>query len=237
MDFAWLLILSSFLFVGGYIAWQLFLEKMCDRAASLVSEEEFTRIVEELKKVGTAESKSYSLKPKSDATINGSFCIDLPRQMDIQWLKSKRVLVSLNPSHLSEDTLGEVSLVTDVTANPDFDLIPIPRIKFKKGGGANQYTSKFWFRTNPSMQVLVEKIYPRDPSRLLSSLLDSHGRVNAPFEWLQHPPRMSCECCSRKLLPVLQVNGLSIGLNGEATYYLAACPNEKGKFEIFEQFS
>lgn len=237
MDVTWILFLSPFLVIAGFIGWQVVLERMCDKAVSRVSEDELSKIVEELDAVGTDKSKSFFLKPKSTKAIQGRFCITLPPQMDIQWLKGESLLVSLNPDGCSDDDLGEVLLVTTEAERSDFDLVPIPRIKFKTGGGANQYTPKVWFKRNPGMLSLAQKMYPRDPSGFLSALLDRHGRVNSPFEWLQSPPRLLCKSCSRKLRPVFQVNGSSVGLNGEAVYYVAACPQKQGEFQVFLQFS
>lgn len=235
MDYILLLYLSPFILGGLWIAWQIQLDRLRETAVSKVSEADFSKLVAELQAVGTSTSKSFFLKARKGEPAPSTFQVRLPSEMDIEWLKGACLKITLTAEPQSEDDLGEVSIIDGTKSETDFDLIAIPRIGFKNGGGANQYSSKVWFKRNPSLLRLAKEMYPRDPDGFITSLLWGAGRVNSPFEWLQSPPKLWCKSCSRKMLPVLQIYGASVGLNRESDYYIAACPNEAGKFKIFVQ--
>lgn len=237
MDYIVLVYLLPIALFGGWIAWQILLEKLRDNAVSKVSAEDFSKLVVELQAVGTSASKSFFLRAKHEEPVSNTFYVCLPSDMDIKWLNEANLKVALAIDPPSENDLGEVSIVEGPQIRSDFDLIPIPRIGFKNGGGANQYTPKVWFKRNPSMLRLTKKMYPRDPDGFLISLLYGAGRVNSPFEWLQSPPKLRCKSCSRKMLPVLQISGMSVGLHKESEYYIAGCPHEANKFQIFVQLT
>lgn len=231
MDNIWILL--PFVLGGAWVAWRLFLEHVCDQAALSITEEDFSRLVAELGSVGTVESKSFFLIAKREVTVAGTFCLSLPIQMDVSWLRNATLLVSLNPEPNSDSDLGEVTFNGTATTESDFGLVPIPRVGFRNGGGANQYTPKVWFERNPAMLRVTEELYARNPEGFLYSVFHRTGRLNSPFEWLQSPPRLRCEKCSEKLLPVLQIDGASVGLKTKLEYYIAACPAEPGVFKIF----
>lgn len=209
--------------------------KAISKAVMNLSEAELLNFVAELQAVGTTASKSYFLKRKQGETPQRTFHVCLPSEMDIEWLRDAKLEVALAAEPESDDDLGEVSIIRSDEFKSDFDLIAIPRIGFKNGGGANQYTSKVWFKRNPGLFRLANDIFPRDPDGFVSNLFSGSGRVNAPFEWLQSPPSLRCKSCSRKMLPVLQVYGSAIGLHQDSDYYISACPYEAGKFQIFLQ--
>lgn len=231
------LIASPLILFGIWVAWQILLERVRDKAVEQISEDDFQRLANELRGVGSTESKGFFLRKRSAASVSGTFHVVLPEEMDVEWLKGARIRVELTPQPQSDDDLGTVTVVGQREIGPHFDLVPIPRICFKNGGGANQYAAKVWFKRNPRLFQLAKELYPRDPDGFLTSLFWGAGRVNSPFEWLQSPPRIRCDNCSKKLLPILQVNGGAVGLEAEAEYYVAACTYETGGFKIFMQMT
>lgn len=231
------LLLSPFVLLGIWVAWQIFLESLRDKAVAEVSEDGFQKLADELRRVGSTESKSFFLRAPQGEPVPSTFHVVLPPQMDVDWLKSAHLRVSLKPEPESDEDLGTVTVLDHSEVETDFNLVPIPRIGFKNGGGANQYTAKVWFKRNPSLFHLAKEMYPRDPEGFLTSLLWGAGRLNSPFEWVQSPPRLRCKTCSKKLLPVLQIYGASVGLEVEADYFIAACPHEFGAFKIYMQTS
>ncbi len=227
----------ALLVIGGIFAiilWEMVQHQLLMSAVKDVSASDRERLIGLISSVGTAASTSYFLLPRNEVH-DGKFTILLPKQMDARWLSEKSLKVSIDPDSADEIHPTTIQVSAD-SSQSDFSVVPIPRIKMKNGKAQNRYQPTYWFKKEPELEIICRK-YSRNPEAFASYFVDGIGRVNAPFEWLQSPPKMRCPSCRGKMHPVFQIDGGPIGLNSEAVYYVAACNCENEQIQTFMQLS
>lgn len=218
-----------------YVAFQLWKERQIIVAASCVDQKDLDLIATGLEKVGNTLSRSFFILSK-ETPKGHDFPITLPDRLDVVWAQGKTVMLTVDEDSVDEDNCGSVS---EPANKPivNVQLAPIPRISMANDKEANRYQPEYWFKKNPDLEAISTRLFPKAPEKVLAAVVNRIGRVNAPFSWVQEPPKTKCKHCRKKLTPIFEYWGGDAGLSMDATYYVAGCNCTSDVYYVFVQNS